>query len=143
MSEIEPVENKGCKQVNYTMIVLYADHVANGCTFSHGKRLVNMLKHSPADTEVIEKAKKKKKHGCKRWHEERYGRITSSAFGDIVKCRQYEEHACPEETLSFPEQTVNICEKGLMKKLLDRSMRDKTYITEFLIVVFIFQSVDF
>lgn len=29
----------------------------------------------------------------KRWHEERYGRLTSSGFGEIIKCRQYEGHA--------------------------------------------------
>ena len=40
----------------------------------------------------MEKATRKQRVS-KRWHEERFGRLTSSVFGDVVKCRQYEDHA--------------------------------------------------
>ena len=60
--------------------------------FLHGEKLVAMLTPSPANTAAIEQATRKQ-HNCKRWHEEWYGRLTSSGFADIVKCRQHEGHA--------------------------------------------------
>ena len=32
-------------------------------------------------------------HESKRWYEERWGRLTASVFGKIVRCKQYEGHA--------------------------------------------------
>ena len=60
--------------------------------FQYGQMLVGMLTHSKMDITHIEKATQKQ-HKCKRWHEERYGRLTSSGFGDIIKCRRFEGHA--------------------------------------------------
>ena len=51
-----------------------------------------MLTLSTADIKAIEQATRTQ-HNCKPWHEERYGRLTSSGFGEIVKCRQYGGHA--------------------------------------------------
>ena len=56
------------------------------------QELVTMLTPSISEVGAIEKATRRQ-HECKRWHEERYGRITSSKFGDIIKCRQYKGHA--------------------------------------------------
>ena len=61
-------------------------------TFLYGEKLVKMLTPSPPDIASIEQATRKQ-HDSKRWHEERYGRLTSSGFGEIIKCRQYEGHA--------------------------------------------------
>ena len=58
----------------------------------HCENLVELLTPSPSGTAAIEEATRKQ-HDCKRWHEERYGRLTSSGFGEIIKCRQYEGHA--------------------------------------------------
>ena len=58
----------------------------------YGEKLVEMLTPSPHDIAAIEQATRKQ-HDSKRWHEERYGRLTSSGFGEIIKCRTYEGHA--------------------------------------------------
>ena len=63
-----------------------------GDIFSFSKQLVDRLTLAPEDIHAVEKATRKQ-HDSRRWHEERYGRLTSSAFGDIVKCRLYEGHA--------------------------------------------------
>ena len=58
----------------------------------YGEKLVEMLTPTPQDIVAIEQATRKQ-HDSKRWHEERYGRLTSSGFGEIIKCRTYEGHA--------------------------------------------------
>ena len=60
--------------------------------FCHCDKIVHMLTHSQVDIIAIEKAIRKQ-HTSKRWHEERYGRLTSSMFGEVIKCKKYEGHA--------------------------------------------------
>ena len=56
------------------------------------QEFVGMLTPSTSEAETIERATRIQSD-CRRWHEERYGRITSSKFGELVKCRQYQGHA--------------------------------------------------
>ena len=56
------------------------------------QEFVGMLTPSTSKAETIERATRRQSD-CRRWHEERYGRITSSKFGEVVKCRQYQGHA--------------------------------------------------
>ena len=74
------------------MLIQQVQPVSIGDILLHSEKLVEMLTPSPPDRAAIEEATRKQ-HDCKRWHEERYGRLTSSGFGEIIKCRQYEGYA--------------------------------------------------
>ena len=69
--------------------------------FSHCEKFVTMLTLSPTETTTIESATRKQSDS-KRWYEERYGRLTSSGFGEVVKCRKYEGHV---KTRIYPTQS--------------------------------------
>lgn len=69
--------------------------------FFYCEKFVNMLTLSPTDTSTVESATRKQ-GDCKRWYEERYGRLTASGFGEVVKCRKYEGHV---QTRIYPTQS--------------------------------------
>lgn len=54
---------------------------------SLGKQFVDHITPNTHEATLIEQATQRQ-YACKRWHEERFARLTSSKFGEICKCRQ-------------------------------------------------------
>ena len=52
-----------------------------------GTTFVQNITPSQPQADAIE-AVTRKQFGCKRWHEERFARLTASKFGEIAKCRE-------------------------------------------------------
>ena len=69
--------------------------------FTSREMLLELLKPSQTNITAIEQATRKQ-HDSKRWYEERFGRLTSSEFGAIIKCRQYQGYA---QRMLYPVQS--------------------------------------
>ena len=64
------------------------DHPLSLMQIRHlGDRFVSLLTPSIQEAVAVEKITRRQ-YACKRWHAERFSRLTSSKFGEICKCKE-------------------------------------------------------
>ena len=90
--------------------------------------LLKLLKPSQTNITAIQQATRKQ-HDSKRWYEEQFGRLTSSEFGAIIKCRQYQGYMPSVCSIQFKAGCQLLPSNGasIMSPLLGNNMNTITY----------------